>query len=250
MISKKSQNLSKIKARYSPLPHLSPYISGNRYHLLKEDHKYYIRKLQSLVDTKQRFRVADVGCGNEEMIYALKRAFPQWDFTGYDKTREFIETAKAFEGLKGVRMIQSDLFDIEETFQIVLCSSVIQIFQEIEPPLLKLLSLCKKEGFLLIDGLFNKFDIEVRLQFCDNTNPISKGLWRADWNQHSQASIRRLLENKVEWLEFEEVPMDLDIPLNTEMPINRFTFRNQNGKNITTNGTNLMMDRILMTVKK
>ena len=238
------------QAKYVSLPSLSPYARGDRYEILKEDHKAIIRKLQKIFGKTASLNVVDVGCGNGELIYSVKKSFPQWSYTGYDYTEDFINTGRKFPGLAGVRLIHKDLFEIDKIFDLVLCSSVIQIFPDIGPPLNKLLSLCKKGGSLLIDGLFNQFDIEVRTQFCDNSRPETKGLWRVDWNQHSRRSIIELLKDNVESVEFEDVIMDKDIPLDPEMPINRFTFRDSRGRNIITNGTNMMMNRTLLTIKK
>lgn len=242
-------------ARYMPFPELSPYVKGDRYELLKEDHKFFIAKLRRTLDASKAYSLCDAGCGNGEMIYQFKKAFPHWKFTGHDFTQEFIDAAKRYPGLAGVDLARKDLLDPiaaadRGQFDIVFCSSVFQIFTSIETPLTHLLDLCKKDGMLFVDGLFNPYDIEVRLQYCDNTQDKTKGQWRTDWNQHTQASIRRFLDGKVRSIHFEEVVNELDIPRNENAPINRWTFRDTAGKNMATNGTHLIMPRILMTVVK
>jgi len=127
---------------------------------------------------------------------------------------------------------------------------MLQIFPDIERPLRKILDICEKDGFIFATGLFNKHDIEVRLQYCDNTQEITKGLWRIDWNQHSQASISRLIGDSVKSMEFEEMIMDLDLPLRPDQPIRHFTFRDSMGRNIITNGLKLILNRTLMTINK
>jgi ubiquinone/menaquinone biosynthesis C-methylase UbiE len=237
-------------AHYRPLPKLSPYTKGDRYSLLKEDHKYYIQQLQAKFDNQNSLSLMDVGCGNGEMINQFKLAFPTWDYSGTDFCPEFIEAAKNYTGLKGVDLKCCDFLETEGLYDIVFCSSVIQIFTDIQPYLQKLLSLCKPGGVVFVDGLFNKFDIDVRLQYCDSSNPEAAGKWRVDWNQHSQKSIERLFASQVKSLEFIDVPMDLDMPLNENMPINRYTFRDNDGKNRITNGTNVLLNRSLLIAKK
>jgi len=238
-----------LNAEYKALPSLSPYIKTNRYSTPKEDHKFFEQKLKEKVDTTQFLNVVDVGCGNGELLYYLKKQFPHWQLTGYDFTREFIDTGKNFDGLSGVKLIHSDMFDIVENYDIVLCDGVIQIFCDIQKPLEKILNICKNGGYVFITGLFNKFDIEVRLQFCDNTNPASKDIWRSDFNQHSQQSIKRLVQKKVSSIEFEDVTMNVDLPFNSNMPSWNFTFRDANGKNIITNGQNIIVNKTMLMIK-
>lgn len=237
------------ESKYRAIPELSPYTKGDRYELLKEDHKNFIEILKCKIETEKVYDFVDIGCGNGEMLYQFSKVFPHWNYSGYDYTKEFIETAKNFPGLKEVSFQQSDMFEVNSKHDIVFCSSVFQIFEDPEKPLLKLLDLCNDNGFVFVDGLFNKFDIEVKLEYCDNSNEISKGLWRRDWNQHSQTKIQSILNNKVSSFEFLDVPMNLDMECNIKMPINRFTFRDQFGNNIITNGTNLMMNRVLLIIK-
>jgi len=239
-----------LNAEYKALPSLSPYIKSSRYTTPKEDHKFFGQKLKEKVDPAQTLSVVDVGCGNGELLYYLKNQFPHWLLTGYDFTQEFIETGNKFEGLSGVKLIHMDMFDIVEKYDIVLCDGVIQIFSDIHKPLEKIISICKKDGYALITGLFNKFDIEVRLQFCDNSNPASKNIWRADFNQHSQQSIRRLIQKKVSSIEFESVVMDKDLPLNADMPLWNYTFRDANNKNIITNGLNIIANKTMLIINK
>ncbi len=243
--------MSKSKnAEYHPLPSLSPYVRQDRYSTPKEDHKYFARMLREKIDVKSPVSVIDVGCGNGELLYLLKQEFPHWKLTGYDFTPDFIETGKNFPGLSGVELIVADMFDIDRTFDIVLCDSVVQIFPEIQKPLEKLLSICNDGGHIFVTGRFNKFDIEVRLQYCDNTNEVSKGIWRTDWNQHSRQSIIRLFGSRVQSIEFHDIIMDKDLPLNPDMPINSFTFRDANGKNIITNGLNMILNKTMLIIKK
>ena len=237
-------------AKYYPLPSLSPYVKRDRYSEPKEDNKFFERKIREYIDVERAYSVVDLGCANGELLYLLKQKFPHWKLTGYDLTPEFIETGRNFPGLSGVELIVADLFDINRTFDIVVCDSVLQIFPEIQKPLEKLLSICNEGGYIFVIGLFNKYDIEVRTQFCDNTNEVSRGIWRADFNQHSQQSIIRLIGSSVQSIEFHEVIMDKDLPFNPDMPINHFTFRDINGKNILTNGLNMITNRPMLIIKK
>ena len=88
------------------------------------------------------------------------------------------------------------------------------------------------------------------MQYCDNSNPETKGIWREDWCQHSRSLIVNLFQKKVQEIEFIDVIMDKDLSYNSKMPINQWTFRNSEGKNLITNGTNVILNKTLLIIKK
>ena len=237
-------------AQYQAMPVLSPYARTDRYDAPKEDHKFIAGELRRLVDVRAPLRVGDLGCGNGELIYYLRTMFPHWDFSGFDCTREFIDTARGFEGLAGVRFAERDLFEVQDSFELVLCTGVANIFEEIDGLLNKLLAVCAPRGVILVDGLFNQYPVDVRVRFCDNSLPASQGVWRTAFNQHSRRTVSELLEGRVESFEFADMVMDKDLPFDSENPaVNSFTFRDSAGRNIITNGLNLILNRTLLVIK-
>lgn len=235
---------------YKPLPELSPYTSTDRYHRVKETHKFYIKKLHEYARTSERLKVLDAGCGNGELLHVIKNEFPHWSLKGMDPTPEFIECARSFDGLAGVEFAEGAIKDITGLYDIVLCTGVLQIFSDISDPLFKLLEVTKPGGYVFCDGLFNKWDIEVRIQYCDNSNPKSAGQWRSDWNQHTQKGISACLNGKVSKLCFCKMEMNADLAPNRNIHTRQFTFRDINGENIITNGTNLMLNKTMLIVNK
>ena len=72
--------------------------------------------------------------------------------------------------MKNVTLEAKNLFDIEnEVFDVTFCIGTFQIFHDIEKPLSKLLQITKPGGLIFIESLFNKHNIDVRLEFSDNT---------------------------------------------------------------------------------
>ena len=169
---------------------------------------------------------------------------------GYDFTQEFIDVGNNYIKSDNVKLTKKDIFEVEGAFDIVTSDGVTQIFDDIKKLLGKYLQLCKKGGFVLTTGRFNKYDIEVRMQYCDNTHDEARGIWREDWCFHSQKTIEKLLRNKVADIKFENVDMDLDLNYNSEDPIRQWTFRDDSGRNIITNGTNFILNKTLLTIKK
>lgn len=237
-------------ARYEPVPERSPYTRTDRYETVKEYVKAIIAKLKKTADPEKNLTLADICCANGEMLYHLKKNFPKWEFRGYDLEPAFIETAKNYEGLRGVRFEVSNLFDVGGEYDIVTCTGALPVFDEIEPVLEKLLSLCKKGGLMLVDGIFNKFDVEVWIAFKDLACPETKDKWRTGFHKHSYKRISEFLEGKVEHFEFGEVEMGVELPLDPKAVLNTFTFRDINNKIHITNGMGVLLDKVLLTVRK
>lgn len=236
---------------HTALPELSPYLDGNRYTRFKEDHKNIVRKLSEFFDPSQPVSLVDVGCGNGELLFVIKNAFSHWELQGSDATPEYIEVARQFEGLAGVNFSCESLFDLSGVFDVVVSTGLVEIFQHSEPVVKKLIDLCKPGGWMISDGIFNPYPVDVRLQFCDKSKEEGRETWRTDWNMHSQQTLRELLEGHVASIEFEEVIMDMDLPFDPSKPaFATFTFRDADGKNIQTNGLNIIKNKHLMIVRK
>ena len=243
--------MSEQAASYQALPALSPYVGADRYDHPKEDHKFIAKQLRRFVDIDRPMRVGDLGCGNGELIHFLKSEFPHWSYAGFDYTNSFINAAHSFEGLAGVRFVNQDLFDISETFEIVLCTGVANVFPDVGELLDKLLSVCDTGGRVFVDGLFNRHAVDVRVTFRDNSMPESQGLWRTAFNQHSRETISAMLRGRVASFEFVDMVMDKDLPFDMAKPaVNSFTFRAADGRNVITNGLNLIVNRTLLVIEK
>ncbi len=243
--------MSEQAASYQALPALSPYVGTDRYDHPKEDHKFIAEQMRRFVDADRALRVGDLGCGNGELIYFLKSQFPHWSYSGFDYTKSFVDAARSFEGLAGVRFVSQDLFDINETFNIVLCTGVANVFPDVGELLDKLLSVCDAGGRVFVDGLFNRHAVDVRVTFRDNSMPESQGLWRTAFNQHSRETISGMLRGRVASFEFVDMVMDKDLPFDAAKPaVNSFTFRAADGRNVITNGLNLIVNRTLLVIEK
>ncbi len=235
---------------YRSYPDLEPYASTDLYKTPKEDFKVIAEQLKKLVDPEKVYEVADIGCGNGALLFYLHRHYPHWRLHGYDLTREYIETAKSFDGLKWVKFQKQDLFKINRSFDLVLSTCLLPIFKDIEKPLRKMIDLCRKDGWIIGTGLFNPFDIEVRVEFCDNTHPQTRGQWRTDFNRHSQQSVRTLFADKVQSIEFVECPFNVEISPDPKNPIRVWTVQDQSGRNLLVNGAHQFCNQTLLIIRK
>lgn len=242
--------MSRRSSLYQQHPELSRYTVTERYENPKEDFKAIADKLARLTEPDRSYTVADIGCANGELLYLLRHRFPRWRLTGYDHTAEFIETARSFPGLKGVEFHQADLFDIKGCFDIVIATCFLSLFREIEPPIEKLLGLCNEGGCVLATGLFNPYDIEVRVEFCDNSRSETRGQWWTDFNRHSQRRIREHFESSVATIEFEACRYDVDLPPDVDHPIRVWTLRDERGETLLLNGAWQIANQTLLTMCK
>ena len=235
---------------YKSYPNLAPYTSKKLYGDPKEDFKTIGAQLKTLLDLHQVYEVADLGCGNGALLYYLHQQYPHWKLYGYDSTAEYIETARNFERLKGVKFFHQDFFQIRHTFEVVLSTCLISFFQDIRKPLQKMLDLCRNGGLVLVTGLFNPFDIEVRVEICDNTHPQTRGEWQTDFNRHSQQSIRNMFSQQVQTIEFKDCPFNVEIPYDPQNPIRVWTLKNEQGRNLLINGAHQICNQTLLIIRK
>jgi 2-polyprenyl-3-methyl-5-hydroxy-6-metoxy-1,4-benzoquinol methylase len=238
-----------MKAKYRAIPSLSPYIK-NTYRVFKEKDKFIINKLKKYLNNFKftNNKLIDIGCANGLLLYRISKEFPSLKLKGVDKENKFIKVAKSYHGLSSVEFEVNDFYKVKGKYDIVLCSSTFQIFEDFKKPLSRLISLTNKNGIILVDGLFNKYDVETRLIYCDNSNKVSKNLWRKDWNQHSIKTVSKFLKKRA-FFNFYDLIMDKNIKPNKKIHINQFTFRNKNNYNLITNGTNMILNRKLLVIK-
>lgn len=225
----------------------SPYLSQDRYSNPKEDFKTIGNKLAEIYAADSEIDVLDIGCANGELLYYLRQQFPRWSLTGYDRNQEFLETGKNFPGLKDVNLLQADYQEIEGSYDLVLATCFLPLFPKFETPLEKLLSLCHKGGYLLATGLFNPYDIDVRVQYLDHTALDNE--WITDSSRYSQRRIREWLGTDVESVEFVDCAYDLDMQPNPENPARVWTFRDAEGNSILINGAWQIANQTLMIIK-
>lgn len=236
-------------AKTTDIPELSPYINHERYENPKENFKHVARTLEQITNPDRAYRYADIACANGEMLYFLKKKFPKWAFHGYDISPEFIECGRAFDGLQGVELKLMDFNNLDDKFDIVSCIGTMHTMWEPEEPLLKLLSLCKEGGVLLVDGCFNPYDVEVRAVFMDNSKPGASGVWQRDFNQHSRTTIGKILEGRCRSFDFEDIIMGVEIPRKPDaLHSDVWTFKDEDGRVIITNGTRMILNKTLLTV--
>jgi trans-aconitate methyltransferase len=191
-------------------------------------------------------RFTDIGCATGEMIYFLKRQFPEFVYCGVDNQSELLSHARTQPSLVDVQFIEHDALTYRaEPSDFLTCFGMLGIFDEFEPLMESLLANCRKGGRIYVHGLFNPADIDVRIYYKDNQN-------KKDWNRgFNLFAIRRITEwlaSRVQSTRFIRFEMETDIPRRPDTPHRAYTIKVEDGRRVTTNGLCLMLPEHVLEI--
>jgi len=242
------------------------YLNEDRYEKPKELFKFIADILGG--DEKMEGTLLDVGCATGELVYYLKnKRFGGLSYTGIDISQKMIEQAEA--NIPGARFLVQSILDEqffrEEKFDYVICSGVLSIFDDLEPPLLNLLSCTKPGGKVIIHTNFNEHPIDMLMRYkpsLDNLTVVPKGQpknlrtkgsqveWQTGWNIFSKATYENILSNSgrelsVEWHDFR---MPFDIP-ETDDPMRCWTIKTEKNPHQEINGACQILDKKVLEIK-
>ena len=106
----------------------------------------------------------------------------------------------------------------------------------------------KKRGLVFIDGLFNFYDVKIRLIIVIIQIKLVK-VFGERLNQHSIRAVSKFLKSRnIKSFKFYNLTMNKNIKHNKKVHVNQFTFI-YNYNNIITNGTNMILNRKLLVIK-
>ncbi len=223
------------------------YLNEDRYEKPKELFKFIADILGD--DEKMEGTLLDVGCATGELVYYLKnKRFGNLSYTGIDVSQKMIEQAQVH--IPGVRFLVQSILDEqffqEEKFDYVICSGVLSIFDDLEPPLLNLLSCTKPGGKLIIHTNFNEHPIDLLMRY----KPSLDKEWQTGWNIFSKATYEDILsssgrESSVEWHDFR---MPFDIP-ETDDPMRCWTIKTEKNPHQEINGACQILDKKVLEIK-
>src|SRR5262249_1259274 len=234
---------------YTTFEGVKTYLMDARFENPKETTKFYRTKLAELTDPERQYSLADIGCASGEMIHHFRKLFPHWQYAGFDINPDYIAFAAAQPSLARVPFQVADIHNVEGAYDIVCFLGTITIFWDYTEPLNKLLSLCRPGALILVDGYFSADEIELRTSYMDKSR--WPGIWRRDWSIFTRSGLREFLADKSRSVEFYEVPMGIDLTRNSKNPhINAWTFKDESGRRHLTNGTHLILDDVLMVIRK
>jgi len=193
--------------------------------------------------------ILDIGCASGELPYFLKKdlgtAGAVW---GFDISKELIQNAYRRFGQSDIKFFVDDArnFQLDKKFDVILMTSVLSYFDDPYPVLANMLKHLKKGGLIIVTGIFNNWNIDVRLRFkLENDKQ-----WEKDsvLNQFSVKSIGKFLAKAGYQFKFSKQIMPFDL-LPKEHPIRSWTVK-VDGMRRMTNGLQLLYDIQILQITK
>lgn len=194
--------------------------------------------------------ILDIGCASGELLYFLKKDLnTTGKICGFDISEGLIKNAyERFSREAGINFFVDNAadFKLADKFDVITMSSVLSYFNDPYPILANLLNHLNDGGLVLISGIFNDYDIDVRLQYkLGNEEQWDIG---AAINQFSKKSLGEWLTKAGYQYRFSTQIMPFDIPPQ-EFPIRSWTV-NVNGERHLTNGLQLLYDIQILEISK
>ena len=231
---------------------VSPYLNLKRLKKPKDDFFTCLKIIKKEIKTKNN-SILDVGCANGEFLHFLKNNLKNNNYFGLDTNKKFLKIAKKNFFLKDVIFIKKDLFKFKskDKFDLVICMGVSHLLKDIKKLIQKLISLTNKNGFLIVDGFFNKYDIDTITYYKDYSLKQKK-IWKCDFNQFSKKNLITFLKKKkYKKFNFYEAKLKSKITKKHKIKPHHFvwTEKTSNSNNVT-NGTNINLRRSFLFFKR
>ena len=130
-------------------------------------------------------------------------------------------------------------------YDVVTCSGVLAIFDDLTIPVINLLKLCKPGGIVMITADINEANIDLITRY---RNGGGMGTWQSGWNVFSRRTIETILSDvakgcRINYTDFE---MPFDVPMNID-PMRNWTV-SISGKRPTTSGAGLLLRENLIEI--
>lgn len=204
--------------------------------------KHYNHKVENL-------EILDIGCASGELQSFLKKdlgtAGAVW---GFDISKDLIKNAYSRFGRSDIKFFVDDAssFRLDKKFDVILMTSVLSYFDDPYPVLTNTLRHLKKGGLAIVTGIFNDWNIDVRLKFKLEGDKE----WEEDsvLNQFSVKNIGQFLTKSGYQFKFSKQIMPFDI-LPKEHPIRSWTVK-VDGVRRMTNGLQLLYDIQILQITK
>lgn len=227
------------------------YLQNDRFQKPKEIFKLIAARIMALPGAGTPLDILDVGCATGELLFHLGQVLgPHHKYTGVDVSGAMLKLAKTmvpaaeFSALD----ISADAGEFARAHDVVICSGVLGIFDDLTVPLRNLLKLCKPGGVILAFTDVNETDIDLisRYRRVGEANAP----WETGWNIFSKRTIKTIAieaENKcrVNFLDFE---LPFDVPENAD-PMRNWTIKIDE-RRLCTNGAGLLLREKLIEIYK
>ena len=233
------------------------YLKSNTYDKPKQVHLELSKIInKKLKNTKSKYKhVIDIGCANGELIYLLNKIYNKCNYTGYDVLKPLIQKAKKkMKNIENIKfkygsVLNKNLIKKSSGTAIIL-SGVLSMFDNFEKVISNLIYWTKNKGEVVIYGVFNDNPIDVFIKYRKTSN-YNKFFLESGWNTFSKQSISNYLNKKkeVEKFKFKKFNIKFNLKKNKNDLLRTWTFKNQKGNRLTTNGLNVIFQLYFLTIR-
>jgi 2-polyprenyl-3-methyl-5-hydroxy-6-metoxy-1,4-benzoquinol methylase len=193
--------------------------------------------------------ILDIGCASGELLYFLRKDLKTLGKAfGFDCEKELIKSAKERFGGSGIKFFVADAmsFNMHAQFDVITLTSVLSYFDNPYPVISNVIRHLKKGGVAVISGIFNKWDIDVRL--CYKMPGEKKWSSGHVINQFPVKSISAFIKKAGCKPVFSEQIMPFELALKKN-PIRSWTV-NLDGKRYMMNGLQLVYNIQIIRITK
>lgn len=228
------------------------YLGEDRYEKPKELHKT-LANLIGGAGHVSGTRVMDVGCATGEFLHYLRERFPDCAaFDGVDVSPAMIAQAK--ERVPGARFDVVDLstpnvFADRREYDVVFCSGVLSVFDDVSVPVANLLQLARSGGSVIIATMINQHPIDVVMRY--RRTESDEGTWETGWNCFSRQTIERILRAlpyRLDW-SWHWFNMPFAIPRRPDDPMRTWTIATEENPFQTVNGAGQLVNSGILHVR-
>ena len=173
------------------------YLKSNRYNKPKECFKLLKNILKKRLKKNSTYDLLDIGCANGELLFYLNKKFKNINFHGADVRTDLINLAK--KKLPSTIVLEKLDYNkkqiIKKKYDIIICSGVISIFDNLDIVMNNIKQSSAKDTFLYFFGSFNTYDFDTRVAYKDLNSKIKN--FQSGWNLWSIKTIQSYFKKKI-----------------------------------------------------
>ncbi len=198
----------------------------------------------------RKLNIADWGCAAGAFPYYLKSILPEDNIMGYEFLQKLVDTAK--KNFPGISFTQSSILDAqaapENSFDVIVLSGVLSIFDDVEPVLANILRWTRPGGKIFMHGMFNPDDVDIFVKYNPSAE-YGKNVLESGWNIISQKTLKTLLIQKgAKACRFHPFSLSVDLAKNESDPVRSWTETRADGSRIITNGLCLLQPQFIVEI--
>lgn len=223
------------------------YLKENRKYNPKEYFKFIVGYVSGYINTIKTPSILDIGCATGDFLYYVSTLYSEAELSGLDAMEELLEHAK--KEVSGAKFYLGDIFNNlnlpERQFDLVFMSGVNDIYDTFEPWINNILKLTSGRAYVF--GIFNPEDVDVLVKTRHSGDSTS---FKPGWNLFSKKSISIYLDSLNIEHKFINWDINIDIEKNINEPLRSWTFKDNDGKRLIINGTQLIHRFYLLEIIK